>query len=92
SALGLEAKIIHEWRRQRGTTASRIRCARPAHPRAAGPPRHSRGGVKSFPSAVHAGLYISLNQCSYEPGLGTSSGRRDRLASDEPKTSLTSPT
>ncbi|MFD2376301.1 cell division protein ZapA [Ottowia pentelensis] len=43
-------------------------------------------------SAVRAGLYTSLNQCSYEPGLGTSSGRRDRLASDEPKTSLTSPT
>ena len=38
-------------------------------------------------SAVRAGLYISLNQCSYEHGLGTLSGQRDRLASDEPKAS-----
>jgi hypothetical protein len=33
-----------------------------------------------------------LNQCSYEPGLGTSFDERDRLASDEPNVKLTSPT
>ena len=38
------------------------------------------------------GLYISLNQCSLEPGLGTSADERDRLASDEPNVSLPSPT
>jgi len=38
-----------------------------------------------------AGSYISLNQCSCEPGRGISSGWRDRLASDEPKAFLTPP-
>jgi len=36
-------------------------------------------------------LYISLNQCSLEHGLGTLAGERDRLASDEPNASLPSP-
>ena len=39
-----------------------------------------------------AGLYISLNQCSYEPGLGTLPRKRDRLALDEPNAGLPLPT
>ena len=39
-----------------------------------------------------AGLYISLNQCSYEPGLGTLPSKRDRLALDEPNAGLPLPT
>ncbi|NBO75848.1 MAG: cell division protein ZapA [Betaproteobacteria bacterium] len=37
-------------------------------------------------------VFISLNRCSLEPGLGTSSGWCERLASDEPEAQLTSPT
>ena len=38
------------------------------------------------------GFYISLNRCSFESGLGTLPNGRDRLASDEPKIWLPSPT
>jgi len=57
--------------------------------------RRARGaafGVKSTLSAVRVGLYISLNQCSMEPGLGKLLGGRDHLASDEPEALLPSPT
>jgi len=37
-------------------------------------------------------VLYSLNQCSLEPGLGTLSDGRDRLALDEPNISLPSPT
>jgi hypothetical protein len=36
--------------------------------------------------------FISLNQCSYEPGLGTLPSERDRLALDEPNAELPRPT
>ena len=32
-------------------------------------PRHAMRGLQCNPSAVRAGLYISLNQCSLSPGL-----------------------
>jgi len=43
-------------------------------------------------SAVHAGLYISLNQCFTKHGLGTLLGGCDHLASDGPEALLPSPT
>jgi cell division protein ZapA len=52
----------------------------------------ARLGVRSSRPLRSRESYISLNLCSYEQGLGTSPRRRDRLASDEPKAWLTSPT
>jgi hypothetical protein len=55
-------------------------------------PRERASPYNGPVSAVHAGLYISLNQCSLSPGLEELPGERDRLASDEPNVWLTSPT